>query len=165
MLLALAVRPSEKPERLSDLASRAGLSLSEVHRSLDRSATAGLLDAAHRRPFADALLEFLVHGARYAFPAPRGAIVRGMPTSFAAAPLHRLFEPDTRRPDQTPVWASPLGGHRGYSIAPLYRTVPEVARRDPQLYEVLALVDALREGRARERDLAARELRARLTPA
>jgi len=34
--------------------------------------------------------------------------------------------------------------------------------RDPQLYELLALLDALRDGRARERALAAKELGSRL---
>lgn len=34
----------------------------------------------------------------------------------------------------------------------------EAARRDPALYELLALVDALRGGRARERKLAQDEL-------
>ena len=47
-------------------------------------------------------------------------------------------------------------------LGPLYRTVPAAALRDPILYELLALVDALRDGRARERQLAAQELIARL---
>jgi hypothetical protein len=40
--------------------------------------------------------------------------------------------------------------------------VPKAARRDPVLYELLALVDALRDGRARERRMAERELSTRL---
>jgi len=34
--------------------------------------------------------------------------------------------------------------------------------KDPKLYELLALVDAIRAGRAREREIAARELSARI---
>ncbi len=34
--------------------------------------------------------------------------------------------------------------------------------RDPKLYELLALVDAIREGRAREREIAIRELTAKI---
>ena len=45
---------------------------------------------------------------------------------------------------------------------PLFFNVPYAARRDQQLYELLALVDALREGRARERNLAVTELGRRL---
>lgn len=47
------------------------------------------------------------------------------------------------------------------AFSPLYKSAPQAARRDEKLYELLALVDAIR-GRARERDLAARELRKRL---
>ena len=37
---------------------------------------------------------------------------------------------------------------------PLYRKVPEAALRDSELYELLALVDAIRDGRARDRRIA-----------
>jgi hypothetical protein len=40
--------------------------------------------------------------------------------------------------------------------------VPDAARSDPKLYELLALVDAIRVGRARERKLAESELEKRL---
>jgi hypothetical protein len=36
-------------------------------------------------------------------------------------------------------------------VQPLYKTAPLAARRDADLYEILALVDAIRVGRARER--------------
>jgi hypothetical protein len=42
------------------------------------------------------------------------------------------------------------------------RFVPHAALRDPALYELLALVDAIRDGRARERNLAERVLVRRL---
>lgn len=41
---------------------------------------------------------------------------------------------------------------------PLCKSVPKAPRRDPVLYEPLALVDALRDGRARERRIAEREV-------
>ena len=34
------------------------------------------------------------------------------------------------------------------AVQPLYRSVPQAARRDPALYDLLALVDALRIGQA-----------------
>jgi hypothetical protein len=61
------------------------------------------------------------------------------------------------------VWADPQGTVRGEALEPLYRSVPEAARADAQLYEWLALVDAVRSGRARERELAVAELRRRLS--
>ena len=36
------------------------------------------------------------------------------------------------------------------------------ALQDPRLYELLALVDAIRDGRAREREIAVRELTSRI---
>lgn len=59
------------------------------------------------------------------------------------------------------VWPAVLGTvKRGiptsFGAAPLiYRTAPDAALADPALHRLLALLDALRTGRARERMLAA----------
>lgn len=45
---------------------------------------------------------------------------------------------------------------------PLHPSAPEAARRDGRLYEILALIDALREGRNRERQIAKEELLKRI---
>lgn len=103
--------------------------------------------------------EFLVHGVRYAFAPERGELTRGMPTAHAAPPLLRLVQADDEPP---PVWPDAEGQVRGLGFSPLFRSVPAAARADAFLYELLALVDAIRGGRARERDLAVRELRDRL---
>jgi hypothetical protein len=60
------------------------------------------------------------------------------------------------------VWPSADGQVRGSAFEPLHKTVPAAAAKDAVLYEILALVDALRDGRARERQIAERELAARL---
>ena len=61
-----------------------------------------------------------------------------------------------------PVWRDPDGPVQGAAVKPLYGSVPGAAQRDPELYHLLALVDALRIGRARERALAEKELGERL---
>ena len=43
---------------------------------------------------------------------------------------------------------------RGEAFYPLYSTVPEAAGRNPALYELLVLFDAVRGGSPRERALA-----------
>jgi hypothetical protein len=48
---------------------------------------------------------------------------------------------------------------RGYAITPIYSSVPKAALNDQRLHELLALVDALRVGRARERQIAGEELK------
>ena len=53
-----------------------------------------------------------------------------------------------------PVWPYIKGNVQGLAFEPLYKYAPIAALRDPVLYEYLALVDALRDGRARERKLA-----------
>lgn len=136
------------------LADSLGLSVSAVHRSVTRAKAAGLL-LADRQPNRYALLEFVLHGARYAFPAVRGGMTRGMPTAHAASPLVDLIVQDN---DPVPVWPDPQGEVRGTSFKPLYRTVPKAARADTTLYECLSLIDALRGGRARERNLASEHL-------
>ena len=48
---------------------------------------------------------------------------------------------------------------------PLYAAAPATAARNPELYELLALVDAVRLGRARERTRAKQLLRERIMSA
>ena len=60
------------------------------------------------------------------------------------------------------VWPHPDGKSRGQSLTPLYRAAPYAALQDERLYELLALVDMLRIGRARERNLAKERLKEEL---
>jgi hypothetical protein len=137
-----------------DLADTLGLSASAVHRSVTRAKASGLL-LADRQPNRPAILEFVVHGVRYAFPPVRGGITRGMPTAHAAPPLADLIVQDN---DPVPVWPDPQGEARGASFKPLYRGAPKAARADAKLYRCLSLIDALRGGRARERNLSKEHL-------
>ena len=157
VLLKLAI--DERPWTFSTLAQALSMSPSEVHNAVRRARKARLLD--DWRPNREALLEFLVHGVRYAFAAERGALTRGIPTAHAASPLADEISPDAEPP---PVWPDPSGNVRGQALLPLYKAVPPAARADPELYDCLALVDAIRAGRARERALAAKHLRKRLSP-
>lgn len=162
VLLKMAAHPGRRFAQ-AELARELGMSLSEVNQSLARSAAARLVLKGDRRdwqPILPALEEFLVHGLRYAFPATPGEIMRGMPTAWAAPPLAVEFV--SRPEDLPPVWPDPDGSVRGQAVDPLYRSAAKAARQDPILYELLALVDAIRIGRARERQSAVRHLRSRL---
>ncbi len=101
----------------------------------------------------------MLHGLKYSFPPERGEITRGMPTGYAAEPLKSRINAGSELP---PVWPTGEGKTRGYSFAPLYKTVPKAALKDNYLYEMLALIDAIRDGRARERQIAVDELKLRL---
>jgi hypothetical protein len=134
------------------------MSASEVHASVKRAVAAGLAVVRGRgdwSPVRPALLEFAVHGVRYVWPAVAGPVKRGVPTGFGAEPLAGKI---TAVPGDAPVWAHPSGSAKGPSLSPIYRTAPLAALADPALHRLLALQDALRAGRARERTLAAQLL-------
>lgn len=141
-----------------------GMSASEVHAAVRRAAHSGLMDESTKRPHRRALVEFLVHGLRYVFPAERGGITFGLPTSYAAPPLRARIRRQADA-DAVPVWPDAEGYTRGEELRPLYKSVPQAAHRDRKLYELLALVDAIRSGRAHERTVAIEELRNRLRAA
>lgn len=161
VLFKAAAHPGRK-WTFAALGEALAMSASETHASVKRATVAGLA-VAHGRgnwePVRPALLEFARHGVRYVWPATPGPVKRGVPTSFGAPPLDAHI---VAAGGEAPVWAHPAGAARGPSLSPLYRTAPEAALRDPALHRLLALLDALRAGRARERALAADLLRAEL---
>jgi len=142
-----------------DLGQEIGLSQTEVSFALARARHSGLVDASKRRPNRTALEEFLIHGLKYVFPAELGAVCRGLPTSHSMTPLSKTI---VSEPHDQYVWPYADGNVRGQSVAPLYPSAPYAASRDPKLHEFLALIDALRVGRARERNLAVEEIKKRL---
>jgi hypothetical protein len=139
------------------LAEALGMSQSEVSQSVARSQYAGLLFGNGKQVMKSALLEFLQYGISYAFPQKPGAVVRGIATAHAASPLKESIDSN-----ESYVWPYAKGNQRGQGIVPLYPSVPEAALKDPKLHELLALTDALRVGKAREKALAVEELKKRL---
>lgn len=157
VLLKLCGYESSERPSYSYMADELFMSQSEVHSAVKRLKQSRLIHEAEmdERPNLTAVQEFLIHGVKYAFFAEHGGLTRGMPTSYAAEPLSRFIQAGN---EPVPVWADPKGETRGIALLPLYKTVPDAAKRDPKLYERLALIDAIRDGRARERNLAEQEL-------
>lgn len=143
----------------SSLANDLFMSPSEVHAGVKRAASARLININLKQPVKNALVEFLVHGIKYSFPPDLGSITRGLPTSYAGPPLNLKFSFSDKA---IPVWPDPEGEIRGYSFSPLYKSAPMAAKKDIILYEYLVLVDAIRDGRAREREYAVKEINVRL---
>lgn len=161
-----------QPWSYARLGGELAMSASQVFTSVARAEAAHLLDAFNTQhspakkgrgvlpePNRENLKEFLVHGVKYAFPVQRGGPTRGVPTAEAAPPLNQHFPKPFPLP---PVWPYAEGTVRGIEFSPLYKNVPKAASKDPRLYEFLALLDAIREGRARERELAISELISRI---
>ncbi len=152
MVLKVAIA-KDRDTTFARLAQALCISASEVHASVQRSIAAQLLEREHGSLTVNrtSLREFLMHGAKYAFPAVTGAVMRGLPTGVSAPPLNQHF----MHADALPlVWPDAEGAVRGISFCPLYPSVPKACRNDPQLYRALALLDALRGGAARERERA-----------
>jgi hypothetical protein len=159
-VLLKLLKTRDKRPTYAQLAVDLCMSPSEVHASIGRARAARLIHGPKLgdRVNVKGLEEFIIHGIRYAFPPEKGGMTRGMPTASAAEPLsHKMTQEEP-----VPVWPFEQGLKRGYAFLPLYKKAPEAALKDPELYQLLALVDALRDGSARERELAKRELSARL---
>ena len=159
LYICLKLVTLDEPLSYGRLAQEVMMSPSQVHTAVGRATAARLLDSG-RRPNRRALLEFILHGARYAFYPERGEVTRGVVTAHAAPPMVDEIAGD----DLPPVWPDPEGEVRGETLKPLHPSVPGVARGDRRLHELLALVDVMRIGRARERKLAEQHLRRRLAP-
>ena len=140
------------------MARELGMDVAQVFRAVRQAAASRLLIAdlttsnPSYQPHRAALLELLVHGVKYMMVPDRGRLTRGMPTAHGAPILANQL---VSTGDPPPVWPTSDGTVRGESFQPLHRCVPGAAARDSRFYDAMALVDAIRDGRARERKLAA----------
>lgn len=150
VMLALKMAVNKKTFTQAELALSLDVSVSQINRALKRCQYSGLIDKEKRSVIRPALVEFLVHGVKYAFPGEIGPVKRGMPTAHSALALAEKMGPT----NVNYVWPVPTGDLRGESVKPLYKTAPYAANLDAGLYEALALLDAIRIGRAREKSLA-----------
>jgi hypothetical protein len=146
--------------RYEALAKTLHMSSSTIFAALKRAEISGLYHKSTRTVNRIAFLEFLLYGLKYVFPVVLGKLAKGIPTAHSANPLAQLIVSES----DIYVWKSAYGTVRGQIIEPLYATVPQLAQEDAQLYELLALIDALRVGKARERQLATALLTKKIMP-
>ncbi|OED38641.1 hypothetical protein AB833_18780 [Chromatiales bacterium (ex Bugula neritina AB1)] len=165
ILLKLVSLGVDKPadafnQSARNLAEMTGVGKTEVNKSLNRSINVGLAINSSLKGFVTVnrkgLFEFTFFGLSYVFPVRPLELTRGIPTALAAPVLRdKLLSPG----GSIPVWPSAAGEHMGQAVTPLYKTVPQAVAHDDMLYASLALVDAIRIGGAREKKIAAEELR------
>lgn len=155
----IAAHPQAAPS-VRKLGEELGISKSAVAYSLRRLGELSLIEDAggHRRINKIALCECLEHAVRWIAPAKIGDYELGLLTAHASTVLAPKFAGD----DDPVVMPLAHGPDRGRAVTPLHPLAPAAAARDAKLHELLALVDAFRVGRARDRQVAAAELRARL---
>ena len=139
----------------AQLAEETFMSVGEVHASIKRLKASRLFDEFTKSVIPSALVEFLIHGLKYAFPAEIGAPTRGITTSHSAPILHEeVLQSET----DMYVWAYANGKQKGIAIKPLSKNAPRAALRDEKLYDFLALIDAVRIGKSREKSIAVEKI-------
>jgi hypothetical protein len=103
--------------------------------------------------------ELAIHAARFVARAPLGAMTRGFRAAWAVASISKLIRESSSEPP--PVWPSALGVARGQALEPLHPSAIE-ASADPAISGLLSIVDSLRAGDLRVREVAATALREQL---
>jgi hypothetical protein len=164
----LSYQKKKKNWTQASLAEELCLSSSQVNYAIKRLLASRLLSPvkieSERKPtpFIQLCEEFLIHGFKFVFPPEFGSHITGLPTAYAAPPLNKIIVAGN---DPIPVWpAMGEGVGKGIELKPLYHCVPKsiIKFPDQYFYELLALLDALRSGRARERNIGAEKISAML---
>jgi len=153
-ILLKIIAKGESSWQNKDLASELYISQSEISESLNRSLVAGLINTEKRKVHRQSLLEFVVYGLRYTFPAVPGAIVNGLPTAHSHSFLKQYFDTSVIF-----VWPDIMGEYRGQAIEPLFKNAVKASLHDKEFYKLLALVDVFRVGKTREIKVARDELK------
>jgi hypothetical protein len=143
-----------------NLEAETGISKTQISESLRRCIDIGLAkkDRQFGVPRANkkALFEFIISGIKYVFPAKLGEVTRGIGTSFAAPILQNDI---ISSGELIPVWPDARGTNKGQAVEPLFKSVTRAIRKDPDMYAMLALIDSIRLGNAREANIAKDKLK------
>ena len=144
--------------KFESLQEQLGLSTSAIYRAMERCVHARFVSPKpFTKIFSLNLIEFLVHGIAYAFATEPGKLVHGIPTAHSAPPLNKKIVAEEQY-----VWPSANGTIRGQAIEPLYKHITSFIASDLELYELLALIDAIRVGKTREKNIASELLKERI---
>lgn len=155
LLVGLKILTSKQDWTQMGIAAELCLSSSQVNAAIKQLIEGNLFTVRQGKayPVYAALKEFILFGVPYCFPAKPAALTVGLPTAYAAEPLKHMIAAGN---DPIPVWPYAQGKSRGVALEPLHKNVPKALSQfpDPNLHEILVLLDALRIGRAREKSIA-----------
>jgi hypothetical protein len=135
----------------AQLSSAVGLAPSQVHASVKALRQSRLLAQDERDDLAInrfRLIEFLIHGVPYMFPATVTHPTKGLATVSALDEMKELF-----LSQRDYVWPFPGAKDTGVGLVPLHHCVFKAVQNDLTTYRILMAVDAIRIGDARERDV------------
>ncbi len=160
-VLAGTVANADKNPTLRELARELHVDHTLVHRALKRAEDAGLYRSTSKQVNRANFEELLAHAARFIAPAAPGELTRGTPAAWAAEPIARRVRQQSDEPP--PVWPDVDGAVRGQALRPLHPAAVQASRESPALSSLLAIIDSLRAGDARVRQVAAEELHTALS--
>ena len=158
VVVLFAVISARDSWTIRSLADRLGVPHATVQRALTRLAQAGVYDGDSRQAIPYEAEDFVEHALRYLHPVNLGALVRGVPTAWAASPLREEIVSD----DPPPVWPDPDGSVHGHAVEPLDPRLPALSRTWPAVAQLAALADAIRLGDVHSRAAAQRHLHGRI---
>lgn len=131
------------------LSQKTFISPMQCHRSIRRLDEMHLFNMQLNKINYPNLIEFLIHGFKYAFPGKIDGKVLGIPTAYSAPIfLNHIVS------NELIVWPYKEGQKEGVALEPIHKVVPPIALSNPKMYDMLSLLDALRIGRIREIEFA-----------
>jgi len=154
VILLKMITLGDKKCSIVEMSDLLNISRSEISKSMERNMIAGLVSSDKTRVNKLALRDFLIFGLKYVFPPQPGNSTRGVATAHSAPPVNQHI---TENGDNY-VWKYYKGTKRGNSIVPLYDKIPKIVENQPDLYELLTIIDCLRIGKKREIQIAIQEL-------
>lgn len=146
----------------TELAKQIGSNPSQVNRAIQALLNSHLFYSMEGKLRANFYgWEKILLAIEYLFPVNVGGMVVGTPTAYGAPPISKEINPGS---DPIPVWPCATGGVRGLYLEPLYSGLPKalIEYPDEDLYTLLVLIDTLRIGRSREKELAKKYLEEKL---
>jgi hypothetical protein len=158
IILLKMLTSSDKKLSVMEMAESLQISSGEISKAMERNKLAGLVSPDKMQVNKLALREFLIYGLKYVFPPQVGHSARGIATAHSAPPVNQHITDG----NEHYVWSYYKGTKRGNTIVPLYDKIPKIVENQPDLYELLAIIDTLRIGKKREIEIAIKELDKRL---
>jgi DNA-binding transcriptional MocR family regulator len=156
-VLTGVISSDQDSRTLRDLAATLQVDHTLVHRALKRAENAGLYRATTKQVNLASFEELTIHAARFIAPAHLGGLARGVPAAWAAEPISTaIHQADSEPP---PVWPDALGAVRGQALEPVHPAAIQASQDAPELARLLSIIDSLRAGDLRVREVAATVLR------
>lgn len=157
IILAIYLLAEDSPWTFQSLSDIMGISTSQVHLAWGRLTNSKLADSKFRRPIKRNLLEFLEHGVKYSFP-PRE---RGIGAGMATGHVHPAMKSHLVSPGEVDrfVWTNSTGRTKGVCVDPIHKSAVNVSQANSNAYAILAVLDSIRLGKAREQAAATAALK------